>query len=175
MPVTSMMQLLHAIFSARGNIVRIDSCIDDSIPISLTVAIRLIGAPVNRYTPSINRSCHLPIRNLACDDSSSASPMNIQCLHLASTVPAGVLTPKAVRTSSGITPIKNRETLSSKCHLIFDICDIKHLLHGYLTHIFQNCCPDSKVYGANMGPTWGRQDSGGPHVGLMNLAFWVMI
>ena len=25
--------------------------------------------------------------------------------------------------------------------------------------------PDSKVYGANMGPTWGRQDPGGPHVG----------
>ena len=24
----------------------------------------------------------------------------------------------------------------------------------------------------NMGPTWGRQDSGGPHVGHMNLAIW---
>ena len=52
MPVTSIMQLLHAFFSARGNIVRIDSCTDDSIRISLTVAIRLIGAPVNRYTPN---------------------------------------------------------------------------------------------------------------------------
>ena len=51
MPVPSIMQLLHAFFSARGNIVRIDSCTDDSIRISLTVAIRLIGAPVNRYTP----------------------------------------------------------------------------------------------------------------------------
>ena len=30
--------------------------------------------------------------------------------------------------------------------------------------------PDSKVHGANMGPIWGRQDPGGPHVGLMNLA-----
>ena len=30
--------------------------------------------------------------------------------------------------------------------------------------------PESKVHGANMGPTWGRQDSGGPHVGHMNLA-----
>ena len=30
--------------------------------------------------------------------------------------------------------------------------------------------PDSKVYGANMGLTWGRQDPGGPHVGPMNLA-----
>ena len=30
--------------------------------------------------------------------------------------------------------------------------------------------PDSKVHGAYMGPTWGRQDPGGPHVGLMELA-----
>ena len=27
--------------------------------------------------------------------------------------------------------------------------------------------PDSKVHGANMGPVWGRQDPGGPHVGPM--------
>ena len=32
--------------------------------------------------------------------------------------------------------------------------------------------PDSKVYGANMGPTWGRQDPGGPHVVPMNFAIW---
>ena len=32
--------------------------------------------------------------------------------------------------------------------------------------------PDSKVHGANMGPNWGRQGLGEPHVGLMNLAFW---
>ena len=32
--------------------------------------------------------------------------------------------------------------------------------------------PDSKVHGANMGPIWGRQDLGGPYVGLMNLAIW---
>ena len=31
---------------------------------------------------------------------------------------------------------------------------------------------DSKVRGANMGPIWGRQDPGGPHVGPMNLAIW---
>ena len=30
--------------------------------------------------------------------------------------------------------------------------------------------PDSKVQGANMGPIWGRQDPGGPHVGPMNFA-----
>ena len=32
--------------------------------------------------------------------------------------------------------------------------------------------PDSKVHGANMGPTWDRQDSGGSHVGPMDLAIW---
>ena len=34
--------------------------------------------------------------------------------------------------------------------------------------------PDSKVHGAHMGPTWGRQDPGGPHVVHMNLAIWVV-
>ena len=29
---------------------------------------------------------------------------------------------------------------------------------------------DSKVHRANMGPIWGRQDPGGPHVGRMNFA-----
>ena len=32
--------------------------------------------------------------------------------------------------------------------------------------------PDSKVHGANIGPIWGRQDPGGPHVGPMNFAIW---
>ena len=33
--------------------------------------------------------------------------------------------------------------------------------------------PDSKVNGGNMGPIWGRQDPGGPHVGPTNFAIWV--
>ena len=32
---------------------------------------------------------------------------------------------------------------------------------------------DNKVHGTNMGPIWGRQGPGGPHVGPMNLAIWV--
>ena len=36
-----------------------------------------------------------------------------------------------------------------------------------------NGCPDCKVYGANMGPIWGRQDPGGPHVGPIKFAIWV--
>ena len=31
---------------------------------------------------------------------------------------------------------------------------------------------DSKVHGADIGPTWGRQDPGGPYVGPMNIAIW---
>ena len=33
--------------------------------------------------------------------------------------------------------------------------------------------PDRTVHGANMGPIWGRQDPGGPHVGTMNFVIWV--
>ena len=33
--------------------------------------------------------------------------------------------------------------------------------------------PGSKLRGANMGPIWGRQNPGGPHVGPMNLAIWL--
>ena len=32
--------------------------------------------------------------------------------------------------------------------------------------------PDSKVHGANMGPVWGRQGPGGPHISHMNFTIW---
>ena len=35
--------------------------------------------------------------------------------------------------------------------------------------------PDTKIHGANVGPTWGHQDPGGPHVGHKNLAIWEML
>ena len=34
---------------------------------------------------------------------------------------------------------------------------------------------DSKVHGANMGPTWGLQDPGGTNVGHVNLAIWEVV
>ena len=34
--------------------------------------------------------------------------------------------------------------------------------------------PDSKIHGANVGPTWGHKDPGGPHVGHTNLVIWVV-
>ena len=42
-------------------------------------------------------------------------------------------------------------------------------------HIFLISIPDSKIHGANMGPIWGQQDPGGPHVGPMNFATWDII
>ena len=36
----------------------------------------------------------------------------------------------------------------------------------------QTYATESKVHVANMGPIWGRQVPGGPHVGHMNLAIW---
>ena len=63
----------------------------------------------------------------------------------------------------------------------------------YFTHTLQGCvigeeqsympvkywgnclsvkAPDSKVYGANMGPIWGRQDPGGTHVGPIKFDIW---
>ena len=35
--------------------------------------------------------------------------------------------------------------------------------------------PDNNVLRANMGPIWGRQGPGGPHVGHMNLAIWITL
>ena len=34
---------------------------------------------------------------------------------------------------------------------------------------------DNKVHGAHIGPIWGRQDPGEPHVGPMNFAIWALI
>ena len=33
----------------------------------------------------------------------------------------------------------------------------------------------AKFIEADMGPTWGRQDPGDPHVGPINLAIWISI
>ena len=42
------------------------------------------------------------------------------------------------------------------------------------TNESQESSPDSKVHGANMGPTWALLALDGPHVGSMNLAIRVM-
>ena len=40
----------------------------------------------------------------------------------------------------------------------------------FVTFLLLN--PDSKVHGPNMGPIWGRQGPGGPHVGPVNFTVW---
>ena len=48
--------------------------------------------------------------------------------------------------------------------------------HTHMHPLTYMCTPpNSKVHGANMGPIWGRQDPGGPHVGPMNFAIWACI
>ena len=53
------------------------------------------------------------------------------------------------------------------------------LIYALFQHILANPfkykLPDSKVHGANVGPIWGRQDPGGPHVGPMNFAMWAVL
>ena len=44
--------------------------------------------------------------------------------------------------------------------------------HNHNSAVILVTLPDSKVHEANMGPIWGRQDPGGPHVGPMNFAIW---
>ena len=48
-------------------------------------------------------------------------------------------------------------------------------LSALMSFVLGNHSPDSKVHGANMGPIWGRQDPGGPHVGPMNFAIWEVL
>ena len=49
---------------------------------------------------------------------------------------------------------------------------LAHLSHKVIPEPPPPPPPDSKVHGVNMGPIWGRQNSGGPHVGPMNFAIW---
>ena len=48
----------------------------------------------------------------------------------------------------------------------------KNNTHHLFLSGWHNTIPDSKAHGTNMGPIWGRQDPGGPHVGPMNFAIW---
>ena len=48
------------------------------------------------------------------------------------------------------------------------------LVMPYYKEYPHQICPDSKVHGANMGPIWGRKDPGGPHVGPINFAIWMV-
>ena len=60
-------------------------------------------------------------------------------------------------------------------HLLV-ICDLPFtciiILQINNPRVNEGANPDSKVHGANMGPTWALSVPDGPHVGPMNLAIW---
>ena len=55
------------------------------------------------------------------------------------------------------------------------ISDINMWLWQWLKFMHYQQCPDSKIHGANMGPTWVLAAPDGPHVGAINLAMRVVI
>ena len=66
---------------------------------------------------------------------------------------------------------------AAKVQILTQYPDLKHN-HAAWWQLRWTCkreYPDSKVHGANMGPIWGQQDPGGPHVDPTNLATWVTI
>ena len=58
----------------------------------------------------------------------------------------------------------------SVSHLsIYSVTDLPCLPDAFIySSIHSHPIPDNKVHVANMGPIWGRQDPGGPHVGSGN-------
>ena len=62
---------------------------------------------------------------------------------------------------SSLCRMKSKET--SQLHII-----------SFLWRESTGDCPDSKVHGANMGPTWVLSAPAGPHVGPINLAIRVV-
>ena len=86
---------------------------------------------------------------------------------------------KRIHSSFELISLSNKDGRRNNCHSIF-----RHLLPYFLLpwddgykesgNIWQ-LYPDSKVHGTNMGPIWGRQDPGGPHVGPMNFVIWVSL
>ena len=61
---------------------------------------------------------------------------------------------------------------------------VSHYLNQCWFYLLTNICaiwswwvirhsPDTQAHGTNIGPIWGRQDPGGPHVVPMDFAIWV--
>ena len=108
-----------------------------------------------------------------------ASPINITCISLSPAVYPVCL--KQQSSSQGWSSVQlsahsSQSRLSHKSGTSLSRALISWSWGGqkYGTHLlgYQDY-PDSKVHGPNMGPIWGRQDPGGPHVGPMSFAIWV--
>ena len=91
-----------------------------------------------------------------------------------------------------LTSIRQKRWYKSLVYLITNNADstvkiMQNIIYSYnLSYLYFSYCnipatiklwmyPDSKVHGANMGPTWVLSAPNGPHVGLMNLAIRVII
>ena len=66
--------------------------------------------------------------------------------------------------------VVQRQSLNISC-----TCIVSHFEKKWRLVCEDRIYPDSKVHGTNMGPTWGWQDPGGPHVSPMNRAIWVLL
>ena len=73
-----------------------------------------------------------------------------------------------------IFPEYNSNTNSWEILLNINWANMETVSYVIMISIYLIDYPDSKVHGANMGPSWGRQDPGGSHVGHMNLVIWVL-
>ena len=62
------------------------------------------------------------------------------------------------------------QVTSTHCYRRYNGCDG---LEGKGHTNSGDIIPDNKTHGANMGPIWGRQDPGGPHICPMIFAIWV--
>ena len=57
--------------------------------------------------------------------------------------------------------------------LKFEICFWGEINYQFIINVgWSRNVLVSKDHGANMGPIWGRQDTGGLHVDHMNFAIW---
>ena len=59
--------------------------------------------------------------------------------------------------------------------LYFKIGGMNELLHPichFRDRSWNNGIPDSKIHGANMGPTWVLSAPDGPHIGPMKFSIW---
>ena len=53
---------------------------------------------------------------------------------------------------------------------LYDVVIIEEQDLAWQTTTYMYLNPDSKVHAANMGPIWGRQEPGGPHIGPIDIA-----
>ena len=70
---------------------------------------------------------------------------------------------------SNCKPLFNADVITHPCPGLGNLFLSKGVPGGNVHTI-----PDSKVHGANMGPIWGQQVPGGPHVCPVNFAIWDM-